>query len=94
MENHLFLTRLFFYDRDKNDDVISFERDEMGTSADDCVSVTHIECNRFPRGILPSLFSISLRIRQRIGGIICGVSTRLRGPIRDISQSALGCAES
>jgi len=39
------------------------------------VSVTRIGCNRFPWGILPSLFSISLRIRRRIGGIICGVSS-------------------
>lgn len=35
-----------------------------------------------------------LRGCRRTGGIICGVSTRLRGPIRDTSQSAHGCADS
>jgi len=72
------------------------ERDEAGAGlCAACERDLYWLYNRFPRGIPPPPpLSPSPRIRRRIGGIICGVSVRLRGPIRDTSQSALGCAES
>lgn len=44
MKNHLFLIELFFHDRNKNDGLMSFERDEMGTNARLCAAY---ECDSY-----------------------------------------------